>query len=299
MLWAILAILSAIGFAICNILDKFILEKKIKNFLAYFLAGGLIWLFFGVIILSVSSFSLPQISPPIILLGILTGVLTGITWLLFYKAITQEEVSRVISLYYIFPIFVAILARILLKEEISSLKWIAIFLTVLGAMIISLKRRAERIRLSNVFLVVLGASFVEAILEIFDKYILYQISVPHLFVLSSFGYFTLALVLFILTPFKKDVREVFFNFSIFKPVLLVHVIYFLASLSFLFAVALTQITYVSALTTSQPLFVFIFALILSLYYPHILEEKLDKRVVLIKTISIILIVSGVLIIILT
>lgn len=298
--WFLFAILSAIGFGICNIFDKFILERRIKNFLAYFVIGGFFWLVFALIILFFSPLS--DISLTIILLAILTGFLMGTTWLLYFKGLTKEEVSRVVALYYLFPIFVALLARIFLKEEISFLKWLAIILAIFGAILISLKKEifSQKIKLSQAFLIILLASFIEGILETIDKYVLYKISPWNLIILGSFGFFMMSFIFFISSKnLRKDVGQIFSNLSLFKLVLIVNFIYFLAVLSFLFAASLVPITYVAAISVSQPLFLFLFTIILSLHFPRFLEEPLDKKTILVKVFSITLIISGILIVILT
>lgn len=300
--WFHFAILSAIFFAGSNILDKFILEKRIKNYLAYFIAGGSIWFVFALILFSFLFLSPISTSLPIILLSIASGILAGTTWLLWYKALSKEEVSRTIAVYYLYPIFVALLARIFLREEISFLKWLAIVLAVCGAILISLKREklSQKIVLRTVFPIILLASFIEGAMETIDKYVLFQISPWHLIVLGSFGLFIMTSLIFICSlNSRRETIRIFLNFSILKPVLLVNFLYFLATLLFFFAASLASITYVSAVSVSQPLFVFLLTIILSWRFPQILQEPIDRRTILIKIFSIILVVGGILIIILT
>jgi len=299
MLWAILAILSAVIFAVSNILEKFVIEKKIKNFLTLFITGS----FIRIIMVAILAIFVPLsgISLTSILFSVLAGCLAGLTFIFIYKALVKEDVSRVVAIYHIFPIFVAILAFIFLKEKISLIKGVAICITVLGAILISLKREklSQKIKLRKVFLIVLIAVLAESFLEVIDKYVLEQINLWQLFIIGYSAEFFIALFIFLFSKkLKQETREIFANHRLCLTVLGIHLIYFSASICFLFAAVFGPITYVSAITSSQPLFVFIFTLILSLYYPHILEERLDRRTVLIKTISIILIVTGILIIIL-
>ena len=225
----------------------------------------------------------------------------GLTWLLWYKALTKEEVSRVIAIYYLYPIFGALLAKFFLREEISFLKWLAIILAVFGAILISLKREklSQKIKLRSALLIILPASLIEGVMEIIDKYVLFQISPWYLLILGSFGFFIMTFFVFTISlNLRKEVIQVFSNFFILKSVILVHFIYFLATLLFLFAASLTFITYVSAVSVSQPLFVFLLTIILSLQFPKFLKEPLDKKTTFVKALSIILIISGILIIIL-
>jgi bacterial/archaeal transporter family protein len=296
--WAIFAILSAIIFAISNILEKFIIDKKIKNSLTLFISGS----FVRIIIVAILAFFVPLsgISFSTILLSVLAGCLSGLTFIFLYQALVKEDVSRVVAIYHIFPIFVAILAFVFLAEKISWLKGIAILITVLGAILISFKKDklSQKVKIKKVFFVVLGAVLAEAILEVIDKHVLTNINPWQLFIIGYTAEFTIALFIFTFFPkIRQETQQIFSRFHNFLPILGMHLIYFLASALFLFAALFGPITSVSVITTSQPLFVFILTLVLSLHFPHILEERLDRKTVLVKTISIILIVIGVLFII--
>ena len=301
MLWVLLIILSTLIFAGCNLFDKFILEKRLQqNFWVYFVFGGFIWLILGLIIALFSSpFHYPLL---IILLSILSGLLMGLNWLLFYKAITHEEVSRVISLIYLFPIFVAIAAKFLLNEKIIFIKWIAIVLAIVGAILISIKKDEVKksFRLSPAFFyVIIIATLSEPAVEIIDKYVLTSVSPWHLLSLNTMGFALIALVFFAISKtIRHNIVKLIFNSKNFLLVGGAHLIYLLGNLIFLMAAALAQITYVAAISAVQPVFVFILTVISSLATPQLLKESLDKRTLIIKIVSILLVVSSVLIIIL-
>ncbi|MDD2646586.1 MAG: EamA family transporter [Patescibacteria group bacterium] len=299
MVWLLFIVLSTLIFSICNVFDKFILEKRINNFLIYFIIGGIAWLIFGLIVFA---FLPPlHLSWPIIGLSILSGLLMGLNWLIFYKALTKEDVSRVITIFYIFPIFVAIWAWLLLHESISPIKWLAIFFAISGTIIISLKKESIKapIRICGAFLLILlGAAIFEPGVEIIDKYVLSQISPWPLLALNAIGFSIMAISFLVFSASARQQTWQFFktNRPTLKIIIFAHLIYFFGNLLFLLAVPFTKITYVATVSVIQPVFVFILTLILSMFRPKILKESLSIKTILIKTFAIVLIVASILII---
>lgn len=295
MVWFIFAIFSALGFAFSNILEKFILDKKVKNPLTLFISGAFLQ---PLIVIFILPFILGDyISLTSILFSCLAGFLVVLSWVFIYLGLVRDEASRVIAIFHVFPIFVVILSVLFLKESISLFKIVAILVAVLGAILISLKRDklSSGLKLRKIFWIALAAAAAEAFLEIIDAHVLTQISTWQLIFIGHLAEFFIAFICFCLfKPLRQGTREVFSNFSSFKWVTILHLVYFLSTVLFLFAVLNGVVSSVSAVTTVQPLFVFILALILSRYFPGFLEEKLDKKTVILKIISIVLIIVGIL-----
>jgi len=295
MAWFVLALFSALGFAFSNILEKFILEKKVKNPLILFISGAFLQ---PLIVIFILPFILGHnISLSSILFSCLAGFLVVLSWIFIYLGLVRDEASRVIAIFHVFPIFVVILAVIFLKESISLFEIGAILLAVLGAILISLKRDklSSGLKIRRIFWIALAAAAAEAFLEIVDKHILSQVSIWQLIFIGHLAEFFVALICFFLFKrLRQGTREIFANFSSLKWVVVLHLVYFLSIALFLFALVGGLVSHVSAVTTIQPLFVFILALILSRFWPAFLEEKLDKKTIIIKIISIILIITGIL-----
>jgi len=66
----------------------------------------------------------------------------------------------------------------------------------------------------------------------------------------------------------------------------------LGVLSITIAVSIGYVTLVNALSSVQPFFVLLFAVILSIFYPSILKEEIGKSVIFLKFIAIILMFIG-------
>jgi drug/metabolite transporter (DMT)-like permease len=68
-------------------------------------------------------------------------------------------------------------------------------------------------------------------------------------------------------------------------------------ITFYVAISKEPISLVAAVPSTQPLFVFIYTLILSLFMPKILSEKISKKAIFIKVLSIIFLFVGTLLLV--
>ncbi len=66
----------------------------------------------------------------------LTGLITGLSLVLYADALIYTEVIRAMLLYYLTPVWSTLLARIFLKEPITGARWVAIALGFAGILVI-------------------------------------------------------------------------------------------------------------------------------------------------------------------
>ena len=149
MLWIIYSIIAVLIWSIVNIVDKHILEKRIKNSLIPVVIFGVIGLLIAIIIYLLQGFQ--PLSGLNIILALIAGIFLKLTNVFYFKATKIEEISRVIPLLSLSPLFVLILATIFLGEVFKPLQYLGIFLLVIGAILLSTKNFKEEIRLSKAF----------------------------------------------------------------------------------------------------------------------------------------------------
>ena len=149
MLWIIYSIIAVLIWSIVNIVDKHILEKRIKNSLIPVVIFGVIGLLIAIIIYLLQGFQ--PLSGLNIILALIAGIFLKLTNVFYFKATKIEEISRVIPLLSLSPLFVLILATIFLGEVFKPLQYLGIFLLVIGAILLSTKIFKEEIRLSKAF----------------------------------------------------------------------------------------------------------------------------------------------------
>ncbi len=285
--WLFLALLAPLFYALSNMVDKFLLDKRVKYCFALAPISGLCALVFGVITFFFISFKdIPQTQ---LIVAFLLGLGIALNYVLYYYALSFEEVSRVVSIWYLSPVFVLLFATVFLGEHLPLLKIFAVLLAVSGAVLIGFEKFDRGFVMRRAFYWVLFNCLLAAVITTVQKYLLGGMAFWNLFCLQSFGLF----VGLSLTLFSGRVRAHFGH--VMKSVHLVivtEVLTFVAAIIFLSAMSRAEVAKVSALSSVQPIYLLILMLISSLFIPHILKEEFTRRSFAIKVISVLMVVVG-------
>ena len=308
MQWFILALIASILWAVVVIVDKFILTHYIKDAVSYQVFLTLTMLPFLIFLLPFTSHntnsSTPIILPVII---ILLGVAMGLVYVLYNKALLIEEVSRVTPLFYLSPLFVLLFSFMFIGEGLSLRRYVGIGLMVFSAISVSVSlRRRNRdsrrqshshslhIVLSPALLMILVLDIMNAGKDVISKLIL-----SHLDYLSYLFWFLLGNIagrpFLLLIPHNREKTLMIIKTLPPKVYLLSFISSSLAWAGYVLyfkAVSMTYISLVSAIPTTQPFLVFIFATLLGLFYPGLIEEKTDRRSLTIKGIAAVSVLIG-------
>ena len=293
MSWILFSILAAFVWAIVNTIDKFVLTKWIKRPIVLIMVLGIIGLIASIVIYFVHGFS--ELSHFNILLAFISGVfyISGI--LFYFKAVKIEEISRIVPLSCLTPLFVSIFALVFLGEFFAPIKYLGIFSIVVGAILISTKGYLKINQGKAFWLMILFAVFM-AINHVITKYLLSFADFWTIFSWMRIGVF-IALIPIYITSFssllltvKEHGKKVIFVTSFGECLSLAGVLFITI------AASVGYITLVNALSSVQPLFVLLFTIILSIFFPKILKEEIGKSIVLQKFVAIILILGGALLI---
>lgn len=308
MQWFILALIASILWAVVVIVDKFILTHYIKDAVSYQVFLTLTMLPFLISLLPFTSHntnsSTPTILPVII---ILLGVAMGLVFVLYNKALMIEEVSRVTPLFYLSPLFVLLFSFMFIGEGLSLRRYVGIGLMVFSAISVSVSlRRRNRdshrqshshslhIVLSPALLMILVLDIMNAGKDVISKLIL-----SHLDYLSYLFWFLLGNIagrpFLLLIPHNREKTLMIIKTLPPKVYLLSFISSSLAWTGYVLyfkAVSMTYISLVSAIPTTQPFLVFIFATLLGLFYPGLIEEKTDRRSLTIKGIAAVSVLIG-------
>jgi len=308
MQWFILALIASILWAVVVIVDKFILTHYIKDAVSYQVFLTLTMLPFLISLLPFTSHntnsSTPTILPVII---ILLGVTMGLVYVLYNKALLIEEVSRVTPLFYLSPLFVLLFSFMFIGEGLSLRRYVGIGLMVFSAISVSVSlRRRNRdshrqshshslhIVLSPALLMILVLDIMNAGKDVISKLIL-----SHLDYLSYLFWFLLGNIagrpFLLLIPHNREKTLMIIKTLPPKVYLLSFISSSLAWTGYVLyfkAVSMTYISLVSAIPTTQPFLVFIFATLLGLFYPGLIEEKTDRRSLTIKGIAAVSVLIG-------
>ncbi len=289
--WWVFALLAPAFWGLNNVVYKFLMTRKFRSYFSM-----LFYLVFVDAVFAVFIFLATPISFqfPYSLFAILDGLRPLIAFWFYSKALMQEEISRVISLFQLIPIFVAMLSTLLLNEILGIHKYLGIALIVTGSILISYKKTKGKKSLSSALGFMIAFDFIIATFSIFEKYLLSYLDYWSLIFWSVIG--TFSGVLFLLS-FAKTRKELAAIIPLVgkKGVLVTFLGEGLSLAGTVFgfiAISLVSVSLASALFGLQPFYVFVYMLFVSIFLPQILKEEINKSVISLKIFAIALMFIG-------
>jgi drug/metabolite transporter (DMT)-like permease len=289
MSWILFSILAALVWAAVNLVDKYILTKWIKKPIVPVMVLGVIGLTASFAVYLIKGFA--ALSHFNLFLALIAGIFYIFVILFYFKAVKIEEISRIVPLFYLSPVFVLILAMIFLKEFFDPVKYLGILMLIIGAILIS-SRNLFKISFGRAFWLMMLASFSLAVNSVIIKYLLNFADYWTIFAYVRIGTFIALIPIFYLN--FKDIKEAVKEHGkrVIGVISINEIINLVGVLFITMALAAGYATLVSALSSVQPFFVLFFALVLSIFYPKILKEEIGKSVVFWKLIAIIIMFIG-------
>lgn len=287
MTWAIFAILAAVTWAVNNIFDKFILTKWVKNTSIVAFALGINGLLTGIIVYILHGL----IPMPVwaVWLSLLGGALYLFANWIYFQAAQKEEISKVIPLVYLDPLFTALLAIIFLQEVLNPIKYLGIFVLVAGAVLIS----TDKLKISKSYGVMLAiiSSVLYSVCNILNK-----VSYNSSDFWTAFAYIRIGGFfgsLFFAGLYFKELKNEFKSIGPKSAFIFLNEFLVLVGATF-FALAISKgpVSQTNALTAVQPFFVFIFATLVTWLFPKIIKERISRMSLVTKLSAITLIFAG-------
>ena len=296
MSWIYFVILATFMWSITNIIDKYLVDKRIKSPLIVFIFMRIISIIPVIILIPILNIGVPNLYfLPFIFVS---AVLMTLGIIIYYKIVEIEEISVSIPLFQFIPIFTLLMAFSLLGERLASMDYLGFLILILGGFVISIKRVSGLFRIGKVFWFVILASLVFSASYVIIKFVLNYVNYWETLIwVWIFGIFTTMPILFsgkIRGKFKYYYSRI--NRNDWGILFTNTIISILGSASYYFAINIGPISPIQASENIQMIFVFIFALLLTRFYPHILKERFDIRALMQKILGMILIIIGVLLI---
>lgn len=297
MQWFWIALAAPALWGLVNHVDKYIISK-------YFTGKGVGSL---VLFTSLSGFAfsifIALFDPSVFHFGIVSAVIIAInggilvaSFIPYLHALEGEEASMITALYQLIPVFGYFLALIFLHEQLSTKQILASLLIIVGSIVISLDL-SERIRFkARPFFLMILSAFMLAVNAVVFKIIalegnfwgtaFWEYIGGTLLGLSLFAFVKLYRTQFLATIAKSRLKVLGLNsFS--------ELLNIFAKLLANFASLLAPLALVWVVNGFQPLLVFVYGLVLTLFFPGISKEKMDRNTIIQKLSSIILIFIGV------
>ncbi len=277
MSWLIYALLAPLIFTIVNFVDKLILEKHVRNPASMSPYIAIMAFLSGFVLFVVTGFPILPFRDVAIVM--FTGVLTAVGALLYYRALSIEETSKVIVLIQIQPVMVLIMSFLLLHETISAFQFVG-FILILGAAItLSARRGIGGIQFSKILWMLLLVNFLWSLSVVLFKFIVSEGQFERFLPYESWGFALGGLLIFI---FVRSVRDAFRQSlrTIPRQALAIiavnETIFLCAKLLTLAAVALGPTALVSVLGGTQVFFGIVAGWVLTVLAPSIYKEQIAR-----------------------
>ena len=290
--WLILSLLGASAFAVTGIVDKFVLDKYVRDPLAYL---TILVVMQQIFIAAIPAYIGWGYVFPQTLYAMAAGGCQVLLWAAYLLALKVEETSRVAALVYVFPVFVFLGAFVFLNETLAAKDYAGGALLVCSAILISYRPNrgggsvlSPALKYMAVFWVLTAAYALTA------KYLIGFMNEWHLIFWSYLG--SLLAVLPLLG--RESVRKEFAGYLHGGPFLLLalfaNLIFdFLGRGALIFAYAVGSVALVSSVSALQPFITLIYVILLGLIVPGIMPEEMDRKTMTLKTAAILLIIVGV------
>jgi drug/metabolite transporter (DMT)-like permease len=289
--WFVFALLAGLFMAVVNILDKFVLEKWARHPMVPVLLLGVFNLFPAAAILLVQGWA-PLSFHQVILIAAAGAALLLMT-LFYFAAAAREEISRVVPLMFLSPLFVALLAWVSLGETFAVRQYLGIAALIAGAVLVS-SRFPFSFRRGRAFWLMLLASLSISVFFVLVKHLLNSLDYWSVFGLTRLSMTLLMLPLyFVYFPQLRDTLKAH-GIRVVGVMALDQNIALAANLLITIAAAAGPITLVNALISTQPFFVLLFAVTLSRFFPQLLlGEETQRSTVVQKLLALALMFAGV------
>ena len=116
--WLFFALLAPAVYALVVFIDKYIVSKEVKDYLCMPLYASVVGFFFGTIAWFLAGRPLLPFYDAILTLG--AGILTIISFVMYYHALLLEDASNINLFFQMGPMFIFILAFLFLREKLNA-----------------------------------------------------------------------------------------------------------------------------------------------------------------------------------
>jgi drug/metabolite transporter (DMT)-like permease len=197
-------------------------------------------------------------------------------------------------------LFTLLGSHLFIDERLTAIQFSTFVFLVLGGFVASLHARAGKFKLSIAFVLMLLACVFFAVYDIVLRYITNTLdtSFTTVFIFSTVFFVLIGLLFFSSKQFRTDFFKEKKHFLTWRVVGIILGINILAKIGLLFnmwSISLAPVSLVNAMEGTQSIFVFIITIFLTLSFPHIIKEEIDKRNIMLKVVAICFVVVGLLV----
>lgn len=281
MTWFLIALIAPALWAATNHIDKYLLDRYFKGGGegALFIFSSIIGIFFIPIVALTHPEAL-QYPLTAALLIALNGALYIVGLMPYVYALQKGDASVVIPLFQLIPVFSFVFAWIVLGETLTASQLTGGTIIILGSIALSFEMNEVK-KLSfnkQAFWLMILSSFLLSLTFLFFKYFALEATLLTTVFWEYVGFAVTSALLFFVPVYRKQFIQVIKENSV--PALSLNgvneVLNLVGKFAFNFASLLVPITLIWFVVGFQPLFVFAYGLLLTLFLPHISKEKITR-----------------------
>jgi len=293
MSWIILAISAHLLWALNNIFDRYIMEKRMKNPFVYAILGLVVA---SLAVLAVSPWVGWVSLPPFILcLTLCSGVAYFLGTYFYIKSVQTEEASRVSILLNIVPLLNFSLAWIFMHEMLSGKQFTALLILLAGGIFGSIHiKDTGRWHFSRAFILMILSAFFYSVVDVILRYTGQTYSSGGILLYLNVGILIASALVFLkpkfVSDFGKDIKNL--NWKLWVGLVLTGIGSRFGLLLSIKALSIAPVSLATAFSGFQVLFVFVIAFAITKFAPHLMKEELDKRNLIMKLVALLLMVGG-------
>lgn len=274
--WLLFAVLSAGVYAVTNFIDKYILEREVKDYRGLTVYSSIVGLLFGCVYWVADGFQL--LTPQDTFLIILSGVFTVWGLAAYFRSLSSEETSTVIFFMQMTPVITLLLSALFIGERISTLQFYGFILVLFAMMGMSFSVKKLRIRCSVAFACILLADSLWAGANVLFKFVIAETTFNQLIAYESFGIALGGFLLYLAFPsVKKAFQAIRLSTgrSVVLFILLNEAIFIAAKLLGFYAISLGPVSLVSVVGSTQVFFGIAYGLLLTLFTRKVYHENIS------------------------
>ncbi len=291
--WFWLSLLSAAFYAASTIVDKINFKHHFKDSMNIFILRGFVGIIFLLVVLPVFKINL-SITTEVLYLSVLAGFCYFLAELFYCRALFIEDSSTIAGMIQLTPVFVAIISFFILNERFEAYQYIGVILLTLGSTGISLRGNFDSLKISSVLKLIIPAAVLYAIFMILLEYLVRLENYITVFFFSMFFFCLFSLTLCFVRFYRQHTFDLLKQ-NPAKPLALfalVNLLIFGGGIFSTQALSTGDVTLVSALSSTFPLFVLLFSILFSVFLPIVLIEDITKSTIAKKLSFISMIILG-------
>ena len=297
----LLAIIAATLFASSNHIDKYLISKAVKHsdyraliLVSTLISGGIM----SVIYLFVCGFNI-SFDLVGILLMLSNAALTVFSLILWFKALDREDVAVVTIMLQLIPVFSLFIAPLLLADQaISPVQLVGSAIIVFAAIYITYEPSKQRIDMNRAFtlLLMVVASFMFAAQDVINRYVDQNHDFNRTILWLNLALLVTGIIIYVfIKPYRKSFNTMIKNngAKVIGLNLANEVVYSFANTIQIFASTLAPVALVSFVTQSTiPFIVMLIGVFITKFFPKIEKEKIFKKEIIKRAITMLICVIG-------